>query len=238
MGTLLKLTFSERLGKWKNYYFRSTFASIIIIFHELLFFFFYWLIDWLLCWVFVSVLGLSLAAASGGHSSSRCAGLSLSWPPPLRSTGSRRAGPAVVAHRPSRSAAYGILPDQGSNPRPLHQQADSQRLCHQGSPHYLSLNHFGEILDFIYVNYLRKQSTKTPKSLSKHSHSLHKGTFIPRSLHLCFVTPVIAYYFYPLPLWFGRFDINQHSFISIFCRLGRFLMGYSWQYYFTKWKNL
>ena len=28
-----------------------------------------------LCWVFVSVRGLSLVAASGGHSSSRCAGL-------------------------------------------------------------------------------------------------------------------------------------------------------------------
>ena len=33
-----------------------------------------------LCWVFVSVRGLSLVAASGGHSSSRCAGLSLSRP--------------------------------------------------------------------------------------------------------------------------------------------------------------
>ena len=33
-----------------------------------------------LCWVFVSVRGLSLIAASGGHSSSRCAGLSLSRP--------------------------------------------------------------------------------------------------------------------------------------------------------------
>ena len=31
-----------------------------------------------LCWVFVSVRGLSLVAASGGHSSSRCADLSLS----------------------------------------------------------------------------------------------------------------------------------------------------------------
>ena len=30
--------------------------------------------------VFVSVRGLPLAAASGGHSSSWCAGLSLSWP--------------------------------------------------------------------------------------------------------------------------------------------------------------
>ena len=33
-----------------------------------------------LCWVFVSVRGPSLVLASGGHSSSRCAGLSLSRP--------------------------------------------------------------------------------------------------------------------------------------------------------------
>ena len=86
------------------------------------------------CWVFVSVRGLSLVAASGGHSSSRCAGLSLSWPLLLRSTGSRRAGSAIVAHGPSRSAACGIFPDQGSNPCPLHWQAASQPLRHQGSP--------------------------------------------------------------------------------------------------------
>ena len=52
----------------------------------------------------------------------------------LRSTGSRRAGSVVVAHGPSCSKAWGILPDQGSNPCPLHWQADSQPLCHQGSP--------------------------------------------------------------------------------------------------------
>ena len=39
-----------------------------------------------------------------------------------------------VAHRPSRSAACGIFPDQGSNPCPLNWQADSQPLRHQGSP--------------------------------------------------------------------------------------------------------
>ena len=78
--------------------------------------------------------GLSLVAASGGHSSSRCAGLSLSWPLLLQSTGSRRAGSVVMAHGPSCSAACGIFPDQGSNPRPLHWQADSQPLRHQGSP--------------------------------------------------------------------------------------------------------
>ena len=87
-----------------------------------------------LCWVFVSVRGLSLVAASGGHSSSRCAGPSPSRPLLLRSTGSRRAGSAAVAHGPSRSAACGIFPDQGSNPCPLHWQADSQPLRHQGSP--------------------------------------------------------------------------------------------------------
>ena len=78
--------------------------------------------------------GLSPAAASGCHSSLRCAGLSPSRPLLLRSTGSRRAGSAIVAHGPSCSAACGILPDQGSNPCPLHWQADSQPLSHQGSP--------------------------------------------------------------------------------------------------------
>ena len=78
--------------------------------------------------------GLSLVGASRGHSSSRCAGLSLSRPLLLRSTGSRRAGSVVVAHGPSCSAACGIFPNQGLNPCSLHWQADSQPLSHQGSP--------------------------------------------------------------------------------------------------------
>ena len=89
------------------------------------FFFFNLFIYFWLCWAFVSVRGLSLVAASGGHSSSRCAGISLSRPLLLWSTGSRRAGSVVVAHGLSCSAACGILPDQGSNPCPLHWQADS-----------------------------------------------------------------------------------------------------------------
>ena len=80
--------------------------------------------------------GLSLVAASGGHSSSRCAGLSLSRPLLLRNTGSRRAGSVIVAHVPSCSVACGIFPDQGSNLWPLHWQADSQPLHHQGSPYH------------------------------------------------------------------------------------------------------
>ncbi|XP_049572159.1 cAMP-dependent protein kinase type II-alpha regulatory subunit isoform X2 [Orcinus orca] len=52
------------------------------------------------------------------------------------STGSGRTGPAATAHETSRSAACGILPDQGTNPRPLHRQADSQPPRHQGSPKF------------------------------------------------------------------------------------------------------
>ena len=110
-------------------------STMLFFFFFLIFLFFFKLIYYLWpCWVFVSVRGLSLVAASGGRSSSRCAGLSLSRPLLLRSTGSRRAGSVVVAHGPSCSAACGIFPDQGSNPRPLHWQADSQLLRHQGSP--------------------------------------------------------------------------------------------------------
>ena len=115
---LIRLTF---------FFFKSKiFASTHFFF---LIYFYFWL-----CWVFVSVRGLCLIAASGGHSSSQCAGLSLSRPLLLRSTGSRRAGSVVVAHGPNCSAACGILPDQGPNPRSLHWQADSQPLHHQGRP--------------------------------------------------------------------------------------------------------
>ncbi|XP_067575473.1 serine/threonine-protein kinase VRK3 isoform X12 [Pseudorca crassidens] len=37
-------------------------------------------------------------------------------------------------HGPSRSTACEIFPDRGTNPCPLHRQADSQPLHHQGSP--------------------------------------------------------------------------------------------------------
>ena len=50
----------------------------------------------------------------------------------LQSTGS-----AVVTHGPNCSTACGILPDQGSNPCPLHWQVDSQPLRHQGSRKFL-----------------------------------------------------------------------------------------------------
>ena len=106
-----------------------TLLMVALLFCFVLFLIYFWL-----CWVFVSVRGLSLVAASRGHSSSRCAGLSLSRPLLLWSTGSRRVGSVVVAHGLSCSAACGIFPDQGPNPCSLHWQADSQPLRHQGSP--------------------------------------------------------------------------------------------------------
>ena len=122
----------QLLPRLLAFWLKATFLSTNILISWVLIFFFF-LILWL-CWVFVSVRGLSLVAASGVHSSSRCAGLSLSRSLLLRSTGSRRAGSVVVAHGPSCSAACGIFPDQGPNPCPLHWQADSQPLRHQGSP--------------------------------------------------------------------------------------------------------
>ena len=106
----------------------------------------------------MAVLGLRFCARAfsscgkwGGHSSSRCAGLSLSRPLLLWSTGSRRAGSVVVAHGPNCSAACGIFPDQGSNPCPLHWQADSQPLRHQGSPFFLFLKGVSVLMDFLYL---------------------------------------------------------------------------------------
>ena len=111
---------------WHQNVYYSTVLHFLLVLNLFIYF-------WL-CWVFVSVRGLSLVVASGDHSSSRCVGLSLLRPLLLRSTGSRHAGSVVMAHGPSCSAACGIFPDQGSNPCPLHWQADSQPLRHQGSP--------------------------------------------------------------------------------------------------------
>ena len=114
---------------------RTSFPHLPSRFFFLTFFFYsYFIYLFIYLFIFLAVLGLrfvrglSLVTASGGHSSSRygdrsssrCAGLSLSRPLPLRGTGSRRAGSVVVAHGPSCSVACGIFPDQGSNPCPLH----------------------------------------------------------------------------------------------------------------------
>ena len=61
-----------------------------------------------LCWVFIALLQLSLAEASGGYSWLWCVGFSLQWFLFVQSTGSRvlrlqqlqPEGSAVAAHRP------------------------------------------------------------------------------------------------------------------------------------------
>ena len=86
-------------------------------------------------WVFFAVCQLSLVAAGGGYSPLWCVGFSLWWLLLSQSTGSRHVdfsschtlwhvGSVVVAHGLSCSAACGIFTDQGSNPCPLHWQAD------------------------------------------------------------------------------------------------------------------
>ena len=64
-------------------------------------FFFFFLINFLiyfwLCWVFVAARRLSLAAASGGYSSLRCAGFSLRWLLLSRSTALGARASVVVA---------------------------------------------------------------------------------------------------------------------------------------------
>ena len=137
------LRFLFVLDKFQIIYllFQNLYFIFLFFMNLFIYLFYFWL-----CWVFVCVRGLSLVVVSGGHSSSRCAGLSLSRPLLLRSTGSRRAGSVVAAHGPSCSAACGIFPDQGSNPCPLHWQADSQPLCHQGSPSFLNWAFFFSFL--------------------------------------------------------------------------------------------
>ena len=89
-------------------------------------------------WVFVAARGLSLVAVSGGYSLLRCVGF-LWWLLLLWALGARAS--VVVVHRlsscgarPSCSVACEIFLDQGLNPCPLHWQAVSQPLHHQGSP--------------------------------------------------------------------------------------------------------
>ena len=72
--------------------------------------------------LFLAVLGLRCGAqASHFHGFPCCRARALG----ARASVVVARGSVVVARRFSRSAAYVIFPDQGSNPCPLHWQADS-----------------------------------------------------------------------------------------------------------------
>lgn len=85
-----------------------------------------------LCWVFAAVRSLSLAAVS--RATLLCGGCSGCRAPALGAWASVvAAGSGVVAHtRVLSPAACGICWDQRWNLRPLHGQADSHPLYHQG----------------------------------------------------------------------------------------------------------
>ena len=139
--TLISLSVTKNVSKTK---FMNLFGIIFFLIY-----FFYFFIFWLR-WVFVAAHGPSLvvtrgAALSCGVWASHCVaspvaehelqahGLQQLWHSGsvvvacrLQSTAS-----VVVAHGLSCSMACGIFLDQGSNPCPLHWQADSQPLRHQ-----------------------------------------------------------------------------------------------------------
>ena len=93
--------------------------------------------------------GLSLVVANGGYpwlaagrgepshndgfSSCRAQAPGV-WASAVAARGPWSAGSVVVAPGPSCPEAYGIFPDQGSNPCPRLWQVQSYPLCHQGSP--------------------------------------------------------------------------------------------------------
>ena len=124
----------------------SVFPLQCILFKSLIFFFLMcvcFFFNFGFIYLFTAVLGLRFCA----RAFSSCGKwgplfIAVRGPLLLRSTGARRAGSVIVAHGPSCSAACGIFPDQGSNPCSLHWQADSQPLCHQGSPDIILINYF------------------------------------------------------------------------------------------------
>ena len=103
----------------------SSVASTVFLVDPTSFFFlinlFIYLIYFWLRWVFIAVRGLSLVVASGGLHGLLIAVASLVAEYGLLGAWAS----VVVAQGLSCSAACGIFPDQGSNPCPLHWQADS-----------------------------------------------------------------------------------------------------------------
>ena len=95
----------------------------------------------------------------------------------LQSTGS-----VVVAHGLSCSAACGIFPDQGSNPCPLHWQADSEPLHHQGSP-----------MNFLKIKKINEDIRKTSNILISSEYPLICGLLIYLNfLHLFISVSILS----------------------------------------------
>ena len=116
--------------------------SLILLFFKFIYLFIY--IYFWLFWVFVSVRGISLVAASRGHF--------IAVRGPLTVAASLVAEHRLQTRRLSSCGSRvqllrGMwdLPRPGLEPVSLHWQADSQPLRHQGSPFTYSLVNFGNV---------------------------------------------------------------------------------------------
>ena len=110
--------------------------------------------------------GFSLAAASGGHSScgaptSRCRACLVSEhelkgvrDSVAVAQGLQSIGSVVVVHGLTRSAAYGIFPNQGLNPCLLHWPVDSLPLSYEGSLvlSFFKCNHLERCVEVSHCN--------------------------------------------------------------------------------------
>ena len=96
----------------------------------------------LLCGLFSPPLLLWWGLSSCGAQTSHCKHSSCCGAQAPGHTGFGSCSSRAPEHRLSSSVAYGIFPDQGSNPCLLHGQADSVPLSHQGSlsSSFLNLN--------------------------------------------------------------------------------------------------
>ena len=82
------------------------------------------------------------------------------------------------------STACGIFPDQGSNPYPLHWQADSQPLRHHGSPSAHFLSALFVFLVFIELHELHEINPLSVASFANiFSYSENEIRTLPNTIH-------------------------------------------------------
>ena len=100
-----------------------------LFFKNFIYVFYFWL-----HWIFMAMRGLSLVDAGGGFSLTLVQGPLIAVASLARSHRLQSVGSVVVAHGFGCLTGCGFFPDQGSNPYPLHWQADYKPLDHQGIP--------------------------------------------------------------------------------------------------------
>ena len=122
--------------------------------------------------LFEAVCGLLPAAAS--HCRVQARGLR-----ELQHTAGAAAGDSeVVVHRINRSACETLL-DQGLNPCPLHWQADSNPMCHQGSLKTVILKQLCHVSKSFYIEYFYKAVIRKYTTVSCFSPTSESFCHVP-----------------------------------------------------------